>query len=83
MEEKVCLINRKTCLGNKDGKCISIENCMHKSEFYKYYDLNLDKVNTVDDCKKILKFLCQMTIKSLPSDLEYGGFSEVREYFTR
>lgn len=83
MGEKICSINRETCLGNKDGKCISIENCMHKSEVYKYYNLNLDKVNTVDDCKKILKFLCQMTIKPLPSDLEYGGFSEVSEYFTR
>ena len=29
-----CLANRKTCLGYKDGKCISIENCMHKEKTY-------------------------------------------------
>lgn len=82
MYEKVCSINKETCVGNKDGKCISMENCMHKSEIHKCYNLNLDKINTIDDCKKILKFLCQTTIKPLRSDLEYTNFSEVRDYFT-
>jgi len=28
----ICLIDKKTCLGYKNGECISIENCMHKEE---------------------------------------------------
>ena len=50
---------------------------------YRQYELNLNKVKTVDDCKKILKFLCQLTIKPLPEGVDYGGFEEVSEYFTR
>ena len=50
---------------------------------YRQYKLNLDKVNTVDDCKKILKFLCGLAIKPLPKGVEYGGFSEVSDYFSR
>lgn len=48
------------------------------------YELNVDKINTVDDCKKILKFLCDLTmgqLPSLPEGIEYGGFSEVSNYF--
>ena len=48
---------------------------------YHVHELNLDKVNTIDDCKKILKFLCDLAIKPLPGDVEYCGFSEVNEYF--
>lgn len=29
-----CLVDKETCLGYKDGQCISIENCMHKEEVY-------------------------------------------------
>ena len=52
---------------------------------YRPYELNLEKVKSLDDCKKILKFLCGVTIKPLPSNVEYeyGGFSEVSEYFNR
>jgi hypothetical protein len=50
---------------------------------YRQYKLNLDKVNTVDDCKKILKFLCGLAIKPLSEGVEYGGFSEVSDYFSR
>lgn len=32
MVDKICLADKKMCLGYKDGKCISIENCMHKSD---------------------------------------------------
>lgn len=56
---------------------------MNKADTYKYYELNLDRINSIDDCKKILKFLCELTIKPLSSDIEYGGFSEVSEYFNR
>ena len=43
--------------------------------------LNLDKVNSLEDCKKILNFLYDQTIKPLPEGIEYKGFSEVKEYF--
>lgn len=32
MGKKICSANRTTCLGNRDGECISIENCMHKKD---------------------------------------------------
>ena len=32
MVDKICLEDKKLCLGYKDGKCISIENCMYKSD---------------------------------------------------
>lgn len=83
MGRQVCLLNKKSCVGYKDGECISIENCMNKADIHKYYELNLDKINSIDDCKKILKFLCELTIKPLPLDIEYGGFDEVSEYFNR
>lgn len=53
------------------------------TQYYRRYELNLDKVNSVDDCKKILKFLCGLVIKPLPGGVEYGGFSEVSDYFSR
>lgn len=30
MGDKICSANNKSCLGYKDGECISIENCVHK-----------------------------------------------------
>lgn len=54
-----------------------------KCNEYKQYELNLDKISSIDDCKKILKFLCELIVKPLPANVEYGGFSEVSEYFTR
>ena len=44
MNRQVCLSNKKSCVGYKDGECISIENCMHKADTYKYYELNLDEL---------------------------------------
>ena len=79
MDGQIYLSNKKPCVRDID----SIENCMNKADTYKYYELNLDKINSIDDCKKILKFLCELTIKPLPSDIEYGGFGEVSEYFNR
>ena len=58
MDRQVCLLNKKSCVGYKDGECISIENCINKRDAYKYYELNLDRITSIDDCKKILKFLC-------------------------
>jgi hypothetical protein len=47
----------------------------------KHYKLNLDKVNSLEDCKKILKFLSDLSIKPIHSSLEYNGFNEVKEYY--
>lgn len=54
---------------------------MNRSETYKRYELNLDKIESLEDCKKILKFLCEMHIKPLPKGTEYCGFSDVEKYF--
>lgn len=62
---------------------INISKVIDTLETYHVYELNLDKVNTVDDCKKILKFLCGLSIKPLPDGVEYGGFSEVSNYFSK
>lgn len=53
----------------------------NRTETYKYHILNLDKIENLEDCKKILKFLCELSIKPLPQGIEYGGFSEVEKYF--
>lgn len=53
------------------------------TQYYRQYKLNLDKINSVDDCKKILKFLCGLAIKPLPDGVEYDGFSEVSDYFSK
>lgn len=51
------------------------------TETCKLHVLNLDKVENLEDCKKILKFLCGLAIKPLPEGVEYDGFSEVEKYF--
>lgn len=45
------------------------------------YELNLEKINSIDDCKKILKFLCNLTIKPTSEGVSYNGFEEVKRYF--
>ena len=45
------------------------------------YELDLEKINSVDDCKKILKFLCGLTLKPMPNGISYNGFEEVEQYF--
>lgn len=47
----------------------------------RFYELDLEKINSIDDCKKILKFLCSLTLKPLPRDITYSGFEEVEQYF--
>ena len=61
----------------------NISNVIDSLETYHVHQLNLDKINTVDDCKKILKFLCNLSIKPLPDGVEFGGFSEVSDYFSK
>ena len=58
------------------------KNGLQKLMFQMYhYELNLNKVKSLDDCKKILHFLCRHILKPIRGDLTYGGFSEVEEYF--
>lgn len=52
-----------------------------ETEIRKQHVLNTDKIKTLDDCKKILKFLCNHSINPLPKGIEYGDFSEVEKYF--
>lgn len=47
----------------------------------RFYELDLEKINSIDDCKKILKFLCNLTLKPMPKDITYAGFEEVEQYF--
>lgn len=53
----------------------------NKAEIYKQHILNLDKIENLEECKKILKFLCGLSIKPIPHGIEYVGFSEVEKYF--
>lgn len=48
-----------------------------------YYkpELNLDKIKTVDDCKKVLKFIYDNVFQPIPKANVYYGFEEVKEYF--
>lgn len=50
-------------------------------ETCRFYELDLEKINSIDDCKKILKFLCSLTLKPTPVGLSYNGFEEVEQYF--
>lgn len=50
-------------------------------ETCRLYELDLEKINSIDDCKKILKFLCGLTLKPIPKDVSYNGFDEVEQYF--
>lgn len=43
--------------------------------------LDVDKVENLDDCKKILRFLCNYILQPIPEGVEYIGFAEVKEYF--
>lgn len=45
------------------------------------HTLNTDSLETLEDCKKILKFLCGITVKPVPEGVEQKGFSEVAKYF--
>lgn len=58
-----------------------IGNIIDSTATYKHHTLNMDKIESLEDCKKILKFLCGLSIKPLPEGVEYGGFSAVEKYF--
>ena len=50
-------------------------------ETCRFYELDLEKINSIEDCKKVLKFLCRAVLKPLPKDITYNGFEEVEQYF--
>ena len=47
----------------------------------RFYELDLEKINSIDDCKKILKFLCSLALKPTSEGVSYNGFEEVEQYF--
>lgn len=52
-----------------------------RGTFYNMHVLNMDRLETLDDCKKMIKFLCNQMIHPLPDGIEYNGFEEVKQYF--
>ena len=71
MENMIC--NRSK------GKTYPVEEAY--LETCRFYELDLEKINSIDDCKRILKFLCSITLKPMPEELSYNGFEEVEQYF--
>lgn len=47
----------------------------------KRHTLNVDKIENLEDCKKVLSFLCNYILQPIPEGVEYKGFSEVKQYF--
>lgn len=62
-------------------KKITEEYILARKQGYRVYELDLDKVNSIEDCKKILKFLCKSTLSPNKIGFEYSGFEDVEEYF--
>ena len=48
--------------------------------YYTKYDLNLDSIKSLDDCKKILKLLCDIVIKPTQNGVTYVN-NDVEKYF--
>ena len=48
---------------------------------YRTFELDTDKIESVDDCKEILKFLCSQVLGPLEEELMYSGFDKVEKYF--
>ena len=60
---------------------MEIDSKMTAGVTYKRPRLDVDKIENMEDCKKILKFLCDVTIPPLPDGVTYGGFGAVEQYF--
>lgn len=43
--------------------------------------LDTDKVENLEDCKKILSFLCKRVLTPITEGVTYTGFDEVERYF--
>ena len=48
-----CKLNKKTCLGYKDGYCISIENCIGKED-----DMQEKQIATNKEIEEMMKTIC-------------------------
>ena len=67
-----------------EEESLKLRNAVYHGEqpvCYHQHTLNPDKIKSLDDCIKILSFLCQLTIKPLPEGTDYARFSAVKEYF--
>lgn len=50
-------------------------------QIYVKHELNLDAIKDLEDCKRILKFICGIVVRPAPKGTEYHGFDLVKEYF--
>lgn len=66
---------------NMEKELLYIDGRLEEVKSHRLYELNLEKINSIDDCKKILKFLCDLTLKPTPNDISYNGFEKVEQYF--
>jgi hypothetical protein len=59
MYDQVCLVKKESCLGYKDGFCISIENCMHKEEINIAYQelIHRDKTRYINGAADFMNFM--------------------------
>ena len=58
----ICKKNKTTCLGYRNGECISIENCMHKEEWHHklqglYFGAKLVHRSSVDGLQRKCLFV--------------------------
>ena len=73
--------------GEKDERVIyshdySPENWIIKPVVYQP-ELDLDKIQTVEDCKKIIDVLFKSMFKPLSSDYTHGILSDIYEYMKK
>lgn len=74
---------RENCgeFGREIEELIKSGQIIDEKDILKEYELDVDKIKSIDDCKKILKFLCDLGIKPTPIGCTYEGFEDVKEYF--
>lgn len=64
---------------NKESKIININN--NNGYTHHYYELDLDKIESIEDCKEVLKFLSDriMAKEILPINCSYNNIPD--KYF--
>lgn len=45
-----------------------------RGKIYVRHKLNPDAIKDLEDCKRILKFVCGIVVRTLPKGTEYHGF---------
>ena len=77
-----CIINRKACAGYKEGKCISIENCMFQEYEEEDEGMNRRKLKgereLASDINKRFNLHCQNTECRDCKYLEYRGIGRCK-----